>query len=45
MNGETWNAKSDCPLLQGDKAIIERVEGFVLTVKKMPTVSLSGRKK
>ena len=36
--GELWNAKSDVPLSHGDKAIIERVEGFVLTVKKVPTV-------
>jgi membrane-bound serine protease (ClpP class) len=41
INGETWNAKSDVPLLQGDKAIIERVEGYVLTVKKVPTISHS----
>ena len=44
INGEIWNAKSDFPLLQGDKAIIERVEGFVLTVKKVPTVFHSRRK-
>jgi membrane-bound serine protease (ClpP class) len=36
INGEIWNAKSDFPLLHGDKAIIERVEGFVLKVKKCP---------
>ena len=45
INGEIWNVKSDFPLLQGDKAIIERVEGFVLTVKKVPTISHSGGKK
>jgi membrane-bound serine protease (ClpP class) len=45
INGEIWNARCDIPLLQGDKAVIERVEGFVLTVKKVPTVSRSGRKK
>jgi membrane protein implicated in regulation of membrane protease activity len=45
INGETWKAKGDFPLLQGDKAIIERVEGLVLTVKKDPTVSRSRRKK
>lgn len=43
VNGETWNSKSDVPLLLGDKAVIERVDGFVLTVKKVPTVSHSGR--
>jgi membrane-bound serine protease (ClpP class) len=45
INGEIWNAKSEIPLFQGDKAIIERVEGFVLTVKKVPTISRSERKK
>ncbi len=44
INGETWNAKSDSSLLQGDKAVIEKVEGFLLTVKKLPSVSRSGRK-
>jgi membrane-bound serine protease (ClpP class) len=41
--GETWNAKSDHPLIEGDEAIIEKVEGFVLTVKKVPSVHDSGR--
>jgi membrane-bound ClpP family serine protease len=41
INGEIWNAKSGFPLLQGDKALIERVEGFILTVKRVPTVSHS----
>ena len=45
INGEIWNAKSEIPLFQGDKAVIEKVEGFVLTVKKVPTVSRSRRKK
>lgn len=36
INGETWNAKSDVPLSIGDKAIIEKVEGLVLTVRKAP---------
>jgi membrane-bound ClpP family serine protease len=39
--GEIWNARSDTPLCQGDKAVIERVEGFVLTVKRVPTISHS----
>ena len=34
INGEMWNAKSNFPLLTGDKATVEKVEGFVLTVKK-----------
>jgi membrane-bound serine protease (ClpP class) len=41
INGEIWNAISDIPLFQGDKAVIERVEGFVLTVKRAPTISHS----
>ena len=41
INGETWNARSDMPLSPGDNAVIERVEGFVLTVKKVPTISHS----
>ena len=41
INGEIWNARSDTPLFQGDKAVIERVEGFVLKVKRAPTVSYS----
>jgi membrane protein implicated in regulation of membrane protease activity len=44
INGEIWNAKSDVPLSHGDKAVIERMEGFVVTVKKVPNVSRSGRK-
>ena len=36
INGETWNARSDRPLFPGDNAVIEKVEGFVLTVKKVP---------
>jgi membrane-bound serine protease (ClpP class) len=39
INGEIWNARSDTPLFQGDKAVIEKVEGFVLTVKRVPTIS------
>ena len=38
VNGEIWNASSDTPLSQGDRAVIERVEGFVLTVKRVPTI-------
>jgi membrane-bound ClpP family serine protease len=45
INGEIWNARSVIPLLLGDKAVIERVEGFVLTVKKVSTISYSRRKK
>ena len=40
INGETWNARSDMPLSSGDNAVIERVDGFVLEVKKKtPIVS------
>lgn len=35
VNGEIWNARSDSPLFQGDKVVIERAEGFVLTVRKV----------
>jgi membrane-bound serine protease (ClpP class) len=45
INGEIWNARSDIPLSFGDKAAVERVEGFVLTVKKESTISHSRRKK
>ena len=45
INGEMWNARSDSPMSYGDKAIIERVEGFVLTIKKVPTIPHSERKK
>jgi membrane-bound ClpP family serine protease len=41
INGEIWNARSNIPLFQGNKVVIERVEGFVLTVKRMPTISHS----
>ena len=41
INGEIWNARSDIPLFQGDKALIESMEGFVLTVKRVPTISHS----
>jgi membrane protein implicated in regulation of membrane protease activity len=34
INGELWKASSDAPLLPGDRAIIEKVEGLVLIVKK-----------
>jgi membrane protein implicated in regulation of membrane protease activity len=44
VNGEIWNAKSEFPLSNGDKAIIEKVEGFLLTVEKVPTISYSRRK-
>ena len=43
INGEIWNAKSDSPLLQGEKAIIEKVDIFVLTIKRVPTASHSKR--
>jgi len=44
VSGEIWNARSDIPLIKGDKAVIEKVEGFVLTVKKVPAISRSGEK-
>jgi len=33
INGELWKATSDGPLLPGDKAIIEKVYGLLLSVK------------
>ena len=33
INGELWKASSNDQLLPGDKAIIEKVEGLVLTVR------------
>lgn len=33
INGELWKANSNDQLLPGDKAIIEKVEGLVLTVR------------
>lgn len=44
IDGEIWNAKSVFPMFQVEKVIIEKVEGFVVTVKKVPKVSRSGRK-
>lgn len=41
LYGEFWKAKSDCPLLYGDSAVIEKVDGLVLTVKRVPTDSNS----
>jgi len=34
INGELWKASCDVYLLPGDRAIIEKVEGLMLTVKK-----------
>jgi membrane-bound serine protease (ClpP class) len=33
INGELWKATSDVPLLPGDKAMIEKVDGLLLIVK------------
>ena len=33
VNGELWRAVSDAPLLKGDKAVIQSVEGLTLRVK------------
>jgi membrane-bound ClpP family serine protease len=33
VNGELWRAVSDVPLLTGDKAIVQNVEGLTLRVK------------
>jgi membrane-bound serine protease (ClpP class) len=33
INGELWKATSDGPLLSGDKAIIDKVDGLLLRVK------------
>ena len=33
VNGEMWRAVSDVPLLTGDKAVIQSVEGLTLRVK------------
>jgi membrane protein implicated in regulation of membrane protease activity len=41
INGEIWNARSDIPLIKGDQALIERMQGFVLTVKRVPANSCS----
>ncbi len=38
IKGEIWNARSDSPLTQGDKAVIEKVEGLMLRVKKQSNV-------
>lgn len=35
VNGELWSAVSDIPLMRGDKAVIERVEGLTLKVKPL----------
>ncbi|MDO9531422.1 MAG: NfeD family protein [Deltaproteobacteria bacterium] len=32
INGELWKATSDAPLLPGDKAIIDKVDGLLLSV-------------
>lgn len=33
VNGELWNAISDLPLTEGDKAVIEDVNGLLLKVR------------
>ncbi len=33
VNGELWRAVSDVPLLTGDNAVIQNVEGLTLRVK------------
>jgi membrane-bound ClpP family serine protease len=33
VNGELWRAVSDIPLITGDQAVIENVEGLTLRVK------------
>jgi membrane-bound serine protease (ClpP class) len=33
VNGELWRAVSEVPLLRGDKAVIQNVEGLTLRVK------------
>ena len=33
VNGELWKAVSDVPLLTGDNAVIQNVEGLTLRVK------------
>jgi membrane-bound ClpP family serine protease len=43
LYGEFWKARSDCAFLCGDKAVIESVDGLVLTVKRVPTDSQSSR--
>jgi hypothetical protein len=44
VNGEIWNAHSNIPLSLADKAVTEKLQGFFLTVKKVPTISDSRRK-
>ncbi|MCG2779233.1 MAG: hypothetical protein L6406_26465 [Desulfobacterales bacterium] len=33
VNGELWRALSDVPLLTGDKAVVQNVDGLTLRVK------------
>jgi membrane protein implicated in regulation of membrane protease activity len=33
INGELWRAVSDAPFSEGDKAIVEKVEGLTLKIK------------
>ena len=33
INGELWRALSDVPLLTGDKAVVQNVDGLTLRVK------------
>lgn len=35
IKGELWRAVSDVPLMKGDKAIIQNVEGLTLKVKPL----------
>jgi len=35
IKGELWRAVSEVPLLKGDKAVIENVEGLTLRVKPL----------
>lgn len=35
VNGELWTAVSDVPLLTGDKAVVQEVDGLTLKVKPL----------
>lgn len=37
IDGELWNARGDFPMLQGDKVVVESLEGFMLTVRRALT--------
>jgi membrane-bound ClpP family serine protease len=36
VRGELWKAVSKDPLTEGDKAVVEKVDGLTLIVKRLP---------